>query len=250
MKKKKADRVSVREAIKLNIRAIKTVYGGRRKLFLLQMSKTAFAALTPYVEIYLSALLIDELTTTRSAERLTSLVLWIIGSAAVITLVQAILNRLHAVESSQMWEHIHHLFGKKMLSMDFVAIDSPSTHTLASKIRQNTNGGGWGLDRIVWQLDNVWSFPEVFDTIRKEDIEAFLRQRAHRHVVHEQGRERLGGRVPQLTVRDGRCYHSDGRDNIRVTASLCGRRPNIRTSVGAPYADKQIVRLLRLVWHP
>ena len=157
MKKKKADRVSVREAIKLNIRAIKTVYGGRRKLFFLQMSKTAFAALTPYVEIYLSALLIDELTTTRSAERLTSLVLWIIGSAAVITLVQAILNRLHAVESSQMWEHIHHLFGKKMLSMDFVAIDSPSTHTLASKIRQNNNGGGWGLDRIVWQLDNVWS---------------------------------------------------------------------------------------------
>ena len=54
-----------------------------------------------------------------------------------------------------MWEHIHHLFGKKMLSMDFVAIDSPSTHTLVSKIQQNTNGGGWGLDRIVWQLDNV-----------------------------------------------------------------------------------------------
>ena len=121
------------------------------------MSKTAFAALTPYVEIYLSALLIDELTTTRLPERLTSLVLWIIGSAAVITLVQAILNRLHAVESSEMWEHIHHLFGKKMLSMDFVVIDSPSTHTLVSKIQQNTNGGGWGLDRIVWQLDNVWS---------------------------------------------------------------------------------------------
>lgn len=157
MKNKNTDRVSVRDAIRLNVRAVKTVYSGRKRLLFLQLAKTAFASLTPYVGIYLSALLIDELTTTRSPDRLMSLVLWIIGSAAIIALVQSILNRLHAVESSEMWEYIRHLFGKKMLSMDFVSIDSPSTHTLVSKIQQNTNGGGWGIDRIVWQLDNVWS---------------------------------------------------------------------------------------------
>ena len=156
-KTKNANRVSVREAIKLNIRLIKTVYGDRRKLFILQLVKTAFAALTLYVGIYLSARLIDELTTTRSPEALTSLVLWIIGSAAIITLVQAVLNKLYAVESSSMWEHIVHIFGKKTLAMDFVNVDDPKTHELMSKIQQYANSGGWGLNRIVWQLDNIWS---------------------------------------------------------------------------------------------
>ena len=156
-KTKKANRVSLREAIRLNIRVIKMVYGGRRKLLFLQLAKTAFAALTPYIEIYLSALLIDELTTTRSPETLRALVWWILGTAAVIALVQSVLNRLHAVESTAMWEHVHHLYGKKMLSMDFVNIDNPNTHTLVSRINQNSQGGGWGPDRIVWQLDNLWS---------------------------------------------------------------------------------------------
>jgi len=157
MKNKENHRLSRRDAIKYNLRAFKTIYATRKKVLTLRMSKLAFAALTPYVGIRLSALLLDELAGARNPNRLTALVLWIIGSAAVITLVQSLLDRWHDAEQAGMYIHISHLMSDKMKDMDFVDIDSPSTHALLSTIMQNQNGGGWGLHRVTHNFNHLWS---------------------------------------------------------------------------------------------
>lgn len=157
MKNKETNRLSRRDAIKYNLRAFKTIYATRKKVLALRMSKLAFAALTPYLGIRLSALLLDELAGAREPQRLTALVLWIIGSAAVITLVQSLLDRWHDAEQAGMYIHISHLMSDKMKDMDFVDIDSPKTHALLSTIAQNQNGGGWGMHRVTHNFNSLWS---------------------------------------------------------------------------------------------
>ncbi|MBQ3154463.1 MAG: ABC transporter ATP-binding protein, partial [Clostridia bacterium] len=156
MNNKEANRLSRRDAVKYNLRAFQTIYATRKKVLALRMSKLAFAALTPYLGIRLSALLLDELAGARDPHRLTALVLWIIGSAAVITLVQSLLDRWHDAEQAGMYIHISHLMSDKMRRMDFVDIDSPKTHALLSTIAQNQNGGGWGMHRVTHNFNNLW----------------------------------------------------------------------------------------------
>ena len=153
----KHESVSAREALKLNLRAVKTIYATRKKVLALRLTKFAFAALTPYVGIRLSALLLDELAGARDPKVLTTLVLWIIGSAAGITLVQSLLDRWHDGEQAGMYIHIDHIMSGKMASMDYVDVEDTETHKLLSVINQSRQGGGWGLHRVTHNLNNLWS---------------------------------------------------------------------------------------------
>lgn len=157
MKRENTQRLSLRDAVQYNLRAFKTIYATRKKVLALRLSKLAFAALTPYIGIWLSARILDELAGARDPKTLMSLVLWTIGSAAVITLVQSLLDRWHDAEQAGMYIHISHLFSDKMREMDFVDVDSPKTHAMLSTIHQNQNGGGWGMHRVTHNFNNLWS---------------------------------------------------------------------------------------------
>lgn len=154
--KQKTNALSFREAMHLNLRAFKTVYATRKKVLVLRLAKLAFAALTPYVGVWLSARILDELAGARDPKTLMALVLWTIGSAAVITLVQSLLDRWHDAEQAGMYIHISHLYSDKMREMDFVDVDSPKTHAMLSTIMQNQNSGGWGMHRVTHNFNNLW----------------------------------------------------------------------------------------------
>ncbi len=154
---KNKKRMPLKDAVKYNWRALKTIYGTRKKVLALRMVKHAFAALTPYVGIWLSARILDEIATSRNPETLTSLVLWTIGSAALITLIQSLLDRWHDAEQAGMYIHISHIMSEKMRKMDFVDIDDPKTHSLISTIQQNQTGGGWGMHRVTHNFNSIWS---------------------------------------------------------------------------------------------
>ena len=147
---KKTEKMSVKEVISITARAYKLLYKLSPQLMTSKMIKTILDALTPYVGIYLSAQIISELAGARSPERLRWLVLLTLCSAAAIALIGALLSRCYDAKTNELWIKYQHLFVEKDLSMDFVRLDSPDTHKLKSTIMQNTNGGGWGLTRLVW----------------------------------------------------------------------------------------------------
>ena len=66
--------ISLKEALQLNHRAYKLFYQYYPKLILSQISLTIWKALTPYIIIYLSALVIEELAGDRSPDRIRFLV--------------------------------------------------------------------------------------------------------------------------------------------------------------------------------
>ena len=87
MKKKQEESVTSREALKINLRAFRILYRMSPGIMVSGILDNIWRALSPYVGIYLSALLLDELAGNRDPGRLRALVLWILLSAAVISLI-------------------------------------------------------------------------------------------------------------------------------------------------------------------
>lgn len=145
---------SWRETYAISKRALRLFYGRYPKMIISRAVNTVWGALTPYVGVYLSALVIDELAGRRDSSRLTFLVLLTLISAALISLVSAFLNKWQNIEGAGIWIKHEGLYSEKYLDTDYVNVDSTETADLCSKIRQNANGGGWGLYRF---LDNFFN---------------------------------------------------------------------------------------------
>ena len=157
MSKKKDKKMTFGEAIKINLRSFKLLYDKMPSMYIAKIIGIVWSALTPYVGIYLSALLINELSGARDPKRLTTLVVLTLTSAALITLVSILFNKWKDLKESAFWYKIYKIFSDKMLDMDFVDEDDPKTHQLLSTIYQNINGSGWGLYRLYRGFDSLLS---------------------------------------------------------------------------------------------
>lgn len=154
MKKEKG--ISVKEAVKLNFWAYKQYFVLSPWYFIMSLFKVIISKATPYIGVYLSAMLITELVGDRDPERLKGLVIAIVCSAAGITLLEILLSKLVSVfQIPYGLSAEYNINGKKFLSLDYSRIDDPKTHELFSLIQQNRNGGGWGIRRVTWQVENL-----------------------------------------------------------------------------------------------
>ena len=143
--------------LRLNNRALKLFYKRYPQMILSRLISVVWNSLTPYVSIYLSALVIDELAGSRTVERLQLLVIITLASAAVIALGTALLKKWTEAQSAGMWFKVENILSEKMLDMDYISLDETHTAELLSTIRQNMNGGGWGLYRVVVAYEELCS---------------------------------------------------------------------------------------------
>jgi ATP-binding cassette subfamily B protein len=148
-KAEKQEQVPLKEAYDLTKRAFLLWWKRHPKIFISSALSGAAASLTPYVAIFLSARIIDELAGARDVTVLRNLIIIALISAAVLALLNAALLR---------WKNIHHagtyyqsekIFTDKLLDMDFAAVDRQSTYDLLSQIQQNRNWGSWGFTRVI-----------------------------------------------------------------------------------------------------
>ena len=118
---------------------------------------SVFDGLSPYVTVWLSAQIINELATFRRLEVLTSWVLWTIGITAVIGIVKALLKRWTATLNTLHNPLKNRMFIDKFLSMDYADVDSQRIRDLKAQIEQFQNWQGWGLnmalDMSQWLLE-------------------------------------------------------------------------------------------------
>ena len=156
MKKKKDEAAAgFRETLRATLRAYKIWNRYAPKLLTSTALYSVFSALSPYVPVYFSAQILNELAGARNPERLTTLVLLTLSVTAALALVTALLRRWKEVCSSAQYQRNLFVQINKMLSMDFQAADAPETHELLSQIRQNTNWYGHGLMLPIWYLEKL-----------------------------------------------------------------------------------------------
>lgn len=144
---KREKRMSWSKIFKLNNRVFRLFYKRYPQMLLSQLVNVVWTALTPYVGIFLSALIIDELAGNRNRERLQLLVLITLVAAAGISLVSALLSRWMETQNAGKELKAENILAEKMLDMDYESLDDSHTAELLSTIRQNMYGGGWGLFR-------------------------------------------------------------------------------------------------------
>lgn len=147
----------MKKAFKISNRALMLFYKKYPQMVLSRLLSVVWNSLTPYVGIFLSALIIDELSGSRNIERLKLLVLLSLCSAAVIALVSALLNKWRETHNSGKWVKVSDVLSEKMLDMDYSRRDETSTSELFSTIQQNGQSGGWGLYNFMVAYERLIS---------------------------------------------------------------------------------------------
>ncbi|MCC8168626.1 MAG: hypothetical protein LIO37_04720, partial [Clostridiales bacterium] len=86
------DMVPVREAMKLHIRAFRLLYQQRPQAIVSRFCQEAWNHLTPYIIVWMTALLLNEMAGDRDTERITQLVVTLLVTSAVIALGKALIG--------------------------------------------------------------------------------------------------------------------------------------------------------------
>lgn len=144
-----ANKMGWKEAAALTLRSFRDMerYVPGRILSLVLCS--VVKAVTPYVSIWFSAQLINELASQRRPEVLWRWVILTLTVSAAMQLLGAILKRWTSAMNSIHNPRKEKLYFDKLLSMDYADADSLHTHDLRSQIIQNENWSGWGINRSI-----------------------------------------------------------------------------------------------------
>lgn len=149
---KKSDNITFMEAYKVNNRAFLMINHHCPGMFLSIILHSVFSAILPYISIYFSARIINELAGLRRSD---ILVKWIVAELLVVTsfkLIAAALERWDNTKSYLWWWRKCGIFTKKFLSMDYADIDKQTTLDLYAQIYQSENWNGHGLSKLIWSL--------------------------------------------------------------------------------------------------
>ena len=101
--KKAEKRMSWKEVFQMNIRGLKLFYERYPQMVTSRFISVIWNALTPYVGIFLSALVVDELVGNRDVQRLQMLVVITLVFAAIIALGTALLNKWKETQNAGVW---------------------------------------------------------------------------------------------------------------------------------------------------
>ena len=139
------NKLTRREALKLNYRALVIWQRLCPRLLLSIAASSAFQALSPYVTIWLSARIINELAGNRNPKELLRLVILQLASAAILALTEGILTRWKYYEMHSS-DCVHgKIYMDKMFTLDYADIDRQYVFDLYSQILQNNNWMSWGF---------------------------------------------------------------------------------------------------------
>ncbi|MBQ8813135.1 MAG: ABC transporter ATP-binding protein [Lachnospiraceae bacterium] len=148
---KKKDKITLKETFRIHWRAYRDVRHFCPGVFAVTAIHSIAKAISPYVTVFFSARIINELAGFRRTEELIRLVVTALISMGVMTLVTGLLLRWRNVISDQYTYRKNHLFADKMLSLDFADMDNPKTHDLRAQIDQSESWSGFGISQLYYR---------------------------------------------------------------------------------------------------
>ena len=138
------------QAWKMNLRAWKIWWGLCPGVFFSTLASSITEAITPYVTIFFSARIINELAGNRRPEELTKWVILTLSCTAICALLQGIFSRWANYEKASASRLDSQIYMKKMLALDYADIDRQAVFDLYSQIRQNDQWTGWGIYKTLY----------------------------------------------------------------------------------------------------
>ncbi len=152
-KKPKIDKIPFQKVMGLSFRGYRLWWEKYPMMLCSSALCSITAALTPYVAIYLTAKIINEIAGDRDAYTLKWLAMIALISASVLALLNASLSRWKNYERKALRYKRDKFYTDKLLSMNFSDVDTSRTHTLMDKIQQNDSWPAWGLGGLLGDFD-------------------------------------------------------------------------------------------------
>lgn len=149
------EKMPLREALQRQIKAMRQIHRLDPQLFPALALDKLLTAILPYVLIYLSAQILNELAGPRRPDTLRFWVLLSVGLIALLGLLQAFFHEWANVRSELAHRHYRMTYFHKQWTMDFADLDRPALHDLRTQIQQNENWGGFGFGVAVSLLPNL-----------------------------------------------------------------------------------------------
>lgn len=112
------------------------------------------SALFPYVGIWMSAQILNELSGDRQPNKLWTLIITTLILTGTLTLLTWVAHHWKMAKKAPLYVHIRKIYGDKMLSMDYCVLNSPKTKELHSKILDNDQFSGYGLMKTYYILED------------------------------------------------------------------------------------------------
>ena len=163
MKKNKKYKRTLREDIQMIIRGYKLIWRMSPAIIMWRMAYVATLQIAPYFALYMSALLIDELTAGASTERLLTLaVITVVGSFLVNIFSQNIVGRQAAKHDIVHWYKDEMFLADIEARMQYCHLETPETALVRDQIQHSKNYGGNGLMTLYW---SIWFITEAIINI-------------------------------------------------------------------------------------
>lgn len=147
----KTDKTTWKETLRIHYRACKDIHHICPGIFVVTAAHSIAKAVSPYLTIFFSARIVNELAGSRRWEELKSLVIMALVCMAATTLLTGVLLHWRDYIAAKYRVRKNYIFADKMLSLDFADVDDPKTHDLRSQIAQNENWSGWGINQIYYR---------------------------------------------------------------------------------------------------
>jgi ATP-binding cassette subfamily B protein len=146
---KNEEKLSFRETVAKTCRAWKIYWQLSPQSFLSRLCHSLFQAVSPYVTIWFSAQILNELAGSRNPDRLLRLVLLQLAVTACLALLGGICKRWYSYEQYRLSQLTDRIWMDRMMSLDYADIDRQYVYDLYSQIQQDNYWEGWGLARTL-----------------------------------------------------------------------------------------------------
>jgi len=140
----------------LTWRGMKLLAAFPKPLLLSRACNNFAKAVVPFINIWFSAQILNELAGAQNRDRLIILVLLTIGLNLLGALLVQLTARWMAHTAWPMFSiMMNEPILEKLLTMDYLDIENPQVQEDLVAIRQHQNTMGFGLPRLIWHYDNI-----------------------------------------------------------------------------------------------
>ncbi len=115
----------------------------------------AAEALSPFVTVWFSARIINEIAGKRDPGMLALLVALTAGLGFAFSMVRNALNRVISEKETGMWNDFPKIFADKQMSMDYADLENQEIRKQRQKVQENLFMFGNGLAQLVWDTPGL-----------------------------------------------------------------------------------------------
>ncbi|MDE7043666.1 MAG: ABC transporter ATP-binding protein/permease, partial [Acetatifactor sp.] len=150
------EKLSGRETVEICCRTMKLMWENFPRNIVSSILYNMMKALTPYIPLYFSAQLLNELAGARRQEILTKWVLLLLILTFISGLVTHLLHSWETVHRHiSYWEHQSQFYSRKLLEADFDKIDDAVTLDKLTQIENNQTFMGYGINQFMIHLEKI-----------------------------------------------------------------------------------------------